>query len=53
MSIDLNGAPEQRSIDLIPDGTITTVQVTIRPGNAGADGWLKHFKDGGFGSTRL
>ena len=47
MSIDLNGAPEQRSIDLIPDGTIATLHVTIRPGNAGPDGWLKRSKDGG------
>src|SRR3974390_931323 len=38
---DFNNAGEQRSFDVIPAGTIATLQMTIRPGNAGADGWLR------------
>jgi hypothetical protein len=47
MSLDFNNAPEQRSGELIPDGTIAPVHLTIRPGNAGEGGWLKRSKDGG------
>jgi hypothetical protein len=43
---DFNDADEQKSFDLIPDNTIATVQLTIRPGGAGKDGWLKRSKDG-------
>jgi hypothetical protein len=46
MSIDFNEAPEQRSFDLIPDGTLCNVHMTIRPGNAGDGGWLKRSKNG-------
>jgi hypothetical protein len=43
---DFNDAGEQRSVDVIPTGTICTVQLTVRPGGAGDDGWLKRSKDG-------
>ena len=43
---DFNNAGEQKSFDVIPDNTIATVQLTIRPGGAGEGGWLKHSKDG-------
>lgn len=46
MAYDFNTAPEQRSGDLIPDGTIVPVHMTIRPGNAGEGGWLKRSKAG-------
>jgi hypothetical protein len=45
--LDLNDAPEQRSTDLIPDGTVCMLQITVRPGGAGPEGWLKRSKDGG------
>lgn len=47
MTLDLNDADPLRSFDLIPIGTIVTAQMTIRPGGAGEDGWLKHSADGG------
>jgi hypothetical protein len=40
-NLDFNDAGEQRSFDVIPDRTIVTLQLTIRPGGAGDDGWLK------------
>ena len=46
MAFDYNDAPEQRGFELIPDGTIATVQLTIRPGGAGEGGLLKRSKDG-------
>ena len=46
MAYDYTEAPEQRGIELIPAGTIATVQLTIRPGGAGEDGLLKRSKDG-------
>jgi hypothetical protein len=46
-TLDFNSAPEQRSGELIPDGTIAPVHMTIRPGNAGEGGWLRRSKDGG------
>lgn len=46
MAYDFNSASEQRSGDLIPDGTIVPVHMTIRPGNAGEGGWLKRSKAG-------
>ena len=46
MAYDFNGADEQRTNELIPDGTIATVHLTIRPGNAGEGGWLKRSKNG-------
>jgi len=38
---DLNNAGEQKSFDVIPAQTIVTVQMIVRPGNAGEGGWLK------------
>lgn len=47
MTIDLNDATgKQRSFDLIPHGTTAVVQMKIRPGNVGEDGWLKRSADG-------
>lgn len=46
MNFDFNDANEQRSSDLIPADTIATVQMKIRPGRAGEDGWLRRSKDG-------
>jgi hypothetical protein len=47
MSYDYNNTGEQRSFDVIPDGTIAVVQMHVRPGNAGEDGQLKRSKEGG------
>jgi hypothetical protein len=47
MALDFNNAGEQRSGDLMPDGTICPVHLTVRPGNSGEGGWLKRSKDGG------
>lgn len=46
MPIDFNTAQEQRTGELIPDGAIVTVHMTVRPGNAGEGGWLKRSKTG-------
>jgi hypothetical protein len=46
MSIDFNNAGEQRTFDVIPANTICTLQLTIHPGGAGDDGWLKRSADG-------
>jgi hypothetical protein len=43
---DFNDAGEQRSVDVIPAGTICSAQLTVRPGGGGDDGWLKRSKDG-------
>jgi hypothetical protein len=45
-SFDFNDADQQRSFDIIPANTICTLQLTIRPGGAGDDGWLKRSADG-------
>jgi hypothetical protein len=45
-NFDFNDAGEQRSFDVIPAGTICVLQLTIRPGGAGDDGWLKKASDG-------
>ena len=45
-SYDFNDADTQRNFDVIPDGTIATVRMTVRPGSAGEDGWLRRSKDG-------
>lgn len=43
--LDFNNAGKQTDeFDLIPDGTIVPVQMTLRPGNAGEGGWLKRSK---------
>jgi hypothetical protein len=46
-TLDLNDAGPQRSFDLIPAGTICTLQMVIRMGGAGEGGWLTRSKDGG------
>jgi hypothetical protein len=46
MSYDYNQAGEQRSFEVIPEGTIAVVQMNIRPGNAGEGGLLKRSKAG-------
>jgi hypothetical protein len=43
---DFNDAKPQRSFDVIPAGTIATLKMTIRPGNAGEGGLLRRSKDG-------
>jgi len=43
---DFNNAGPQRSQDVIPAGTIATLHLTVRPGNAGEGGWLRRSKDG-------
>ena len=43
---DFNDAGPQRSFDVIPDGTIVPVELTVRPGNAGEGGMLRRSKDG-------
>ena len=45
-NFDFNSAGEQRSFDVIPANTIVTLQMTITPGGAGEDGWLKQSADG-------
>ena len=47
MAFDYTEAPEQRGDGPIPDGTVATVQLTIRPGGAGENGLLKRSQDGG------
>ncbi len=47
MPLDFNSADEQRSFnEIIPDGTVAVVHLTIRPGNAGEGGWLKRSSSG-------
>jgi hypothetical protein len=45
MTIDFNNVGDQRSFEVIPDGTICTLQMTVRPG-VGGGGWLTRAKDG-------
>jgi hypothetical protein len=40
-NLDFNTAGEQRTLEVIPTGTICTLQLTIKKGGAGPDGWLK------------
>lgn len=44
--MDFNDAPSQREGDLIPNGTIAPVQMTVRPGGHGPGGFLKRTNDG-------
>jgi hypothetical protein len=44
--MDYNDAGEQKNFDVIPAGTIATVQMKLRRGGAGEGGWLKRSKDG-------
>jgi hypothetical protein len=43
--MNFNDANEQRAFDVIPAGTIVTLQLKIRSGGAG-DGWLSKASDG-------
>jgi hypothetical protein len=47
MSLDFNERGPQRSFDVIPDGTLASVLLKIRPGGAGEGGWLRRANDGG------
>lgn len=45
--LDLNEAEKQNGFgELIPDNAVVPVHMTVRPGGAGDDGWLKLNKDG-------
>jgi hypothetical protein len=44
---DFNNAGPQRPSDLIPQGTITAVQLKIKPGGVGQGGWEKAANEGG------
>jgi hypothetical protein len=46
MAYDYSDAPEQRGDELIPAGTVATLQMKIRPGGAGEGGMLTRSKDG-------
>jgi hypothetical protein len=46
MAYDYSEAPPSRDFDLIPNGTVATVQMTIRAGGAGEGALLKRSKDG-------
>jgi hypothetical protein len=46
MAYDYSQAPPPRQPDLIPAGTVCTVQMRIRPGGAGEDGILKRSSNG-------
>jgi hypothetical protein len=45
MPFDYTDAPPP-SFDLIPDGTVATVSIHVRPGNVGEDGMLKRSREG-------
>jgi hypothetical protein len=45
-NFDFNKDGAQKTFDVIPEGTTCTVQMTVRPGGAGSDGWLTRAKDG-------
>ena len=44
--LNLDTAEPQRGFDLIPAGTICSVQMTVRMGGAGDGGWLKRTANG-------
>jgi hypothetical protein len=46
MTFDYSDAPPARDFEVIPHGTIATVQLTIRPGGAGEEGLLKRSQKG-------
>ena len=46
MAYDYTEAPPARDFDLIPDGTVATVQIAIRPGGAGEGNLLKRSREG-------
>jgi hypothetical protein len=38
---DFSDAGEQQGFEVIPDNTVVAVHLTVRPGGAGPDGWLR------------
>lgn len=46
MAHDFNDAEKQSAGGLIPNNTIVPVHLTVRPGGAGEDSWLKRSKAG-------
>ena len=46
MAYDYSDAPPPRDVELIPHNTLATIQMRIRPGNAGDNGLLKRSRDG-------
>jgi hypothetical protein len=46
MALDFNNAGAQRTFDVIPDNTICTIRLNIKPGGAGPDGNLTLSKKG-------
>jgi hypothetical protein len=46
-NLDFNDVGGQRVFDVIPANTICTLQINIRLGGAGDDGWLTRANDGG------
>ena len=46
MTYDYSTTPPPREFDLIPNGTIASVTMKLRPGGAGEGGWLKRSKNG-------
>src|SRR5262245_21359213 len=47
MLFDYSNAPPPRNIELIPDGTVATINTHLRPRGAGEGGLLKRSRDGG------
>jgi hypothetical protein len=45
-NFNFNNDGKQRTFEVIPDNTICTVQLTVRPGGVGPGGWLTCAKDG-------
>src|SRR6516225_3013576 len=43
--MDFNDVGEQRNFEVIPDGTVATIRMKVRPGNAGQGGWLRRSND--------
>src|ERR1700758_3205250 len=43
---DFNNADSQTDFDVIPSGTIVSVEMKIRPGGEGDGGWLRKSKAG-------
>lgn len=46
MAFDYTEAPPPRDLELIPHGTVATVQINVRAGGAGEDGLLKRSAKG-------
>jgi hypothetical protein len=44
--MDFNDANPQRAFDVIPAGTVATLQMAVRPGNSGEGDLLRRSNDG-------